>query len=151
MIRLQHILIILGFTIISCKSSKQAKGEMYPIITIEKTTCFGTCPAYLFKAYPNGSVTYTGKDFVKLVGEYKASISKEELANIKTLFDEAEYFNFANVYSANITDLPTTYLYYDNGQENKKITDYHGAPEALKKLEQDLEALINAINWQKVN
>jgi hypothetical protein len=137
--------------VIGCKSSKQAKGEMYPIITIEKTTCFGTCPAYLFKAYPDGSVTYTGKDYVKLVGEYTASISKEELANIKTLFDEADYFSFANVYSANITDLPTTYLYYDNGKHNKKITDYHGAPEALKKLEQELEVLINAINWQKVN
>ena len=151
MIRLQHFLIILSFIVIGCKSSKQAKGEMYPIITIEKTTCFGTCPAYLFKAYPDGSVTYTGKDFVKLVGEYKASISKEELANIKTLFDEADYFSFANVYSANITDLPTTYLYYDDGKQNKKITDYHGAPEALKKMEQDLEALINAINWQKTN
>ena len=137
--------------LIGCKSSKQAKGETYPIITIEKTSCFGTCPAYLFKAYPDGNVTYTGKDYVKLVGEYKASISKEELANIKTLFDEADYFSFANVYSANITDLPTTYLYYDDGKQNKKITDYHGAPESLKKLEEDLEALINAIDWQKVN
>ena len=151
MIRLQYFLIILGFMVIGCKSSKQAKGEMYPIITIEKTACYGTCPAYLFKAYPDGSVTYTGKDYVKLVGEYKAIISKEELANIKTLLDEADYFSFANVYSANITDLPTTYLYYDDGKQNKKITDYHGAPESLKKLEQDLETLINAINWQKTN
>ena len=137
--------------LICCKSSKQTKGEMYPIITIEKTICFGTCPAYLFKAYPDGSVTYTGKDYVELVGEYKASISKEELANIKTLFDEADYFSFANVYSANITDLPTTYLYYDNGKQNKKITDYHGAPESLKKLEEDVEALINSIAWEKAN
>ena len=151
MIRLQHILIILGFMLIGCKSNKQAKGEMYPIITIEKTACYGTCPAYLFKAYPDGSVTYFGKDYVKLVGDYKASITNEELANIKTLFDKADYFNFANVYSANITDHPTTYLYYDNGQQNKKIMDYYGAPESLKKLEEDLEALINAINWQKVN
>ena len=151
MIRLQHILIIIGFMLIGCKSSKQAKGEMYPVISIEKTTCFGTCPAYLFKAYPDGSVSYTGKDYVKLVGEYKSSISKEELANLKTLFDEADYFNYANVYSANILDLPTTYLYYDNGQQNKKITDYHGAPESLKKLEEDVEALINSINWKKAN
>lgn len=151
MVRLQHILIILGFMLIGCKSTKQTKGQMYPIITIEKTICFGTCPAYLFKTYPDGSVTYTGKDYVELIGDYKASISKEELANIKTLFDEADYFSFANVYSANITDLPTTYLYYDNGKQNKKITDYHGAPESLKKLEEDLEALINALNWQKVN
>ena len=137
--------------VLGCKSSKLANVEMYPIISIEKTTCFGTCPAYLFKAYPDGSVTYTGKDYVELVGEYKSSISKEELANLKSVFDEADYFSYANVYSANILDLPTTYLYYDNGQQNKKITDYHGAPESLKKLEEDVEVLINSINWQKAN
>ena len=151
MIRPQHLLLLIGFMVLGCKSSKQSKGEMYPIITFEKTICFGTCPAYLFKAYPDGNVTYTGKDYVTLVGEYKAVISKEELANIKLLFDEANYFKFANVYSANITDLPTTYLYYDNGVENKKITDYHGAPESLKKLEADVEAFINSINWEKAN
>ena len=151
MIRPQHLLLLIGFIVLGCKSSKQSNVAMYPIITFEKTTCFGACPAYLFKAYPDGSVTYIGKDYVTLVGDFKASISKEELSNMKSLFEEADYFKFANVYSANITDLPTTYLYFDNGIENKKITDYHGAPESLKKLEEDVEALINSINWEKAN
>lgn len=109
----------------------------------------GTCPAFIFKAYPDGQVTYLGKDFVELKGEYSANLSKEELARLKGLFDKAAYFEFANVYSASVTDLPTTFLYYDNGKQNAKITDYYGAPESLKKLEKELESLINAINWQK--
>ena len=151
MIRTQHFLIILVLLVLGCKSTQQAKREMYPIITMERTTCFGTCPAYVFKAYPDGSVKYTGKDFVELKREYTASISKEVLANLKNLFDEADYFNFANVYSANITDLPTTFLYYDDGNQNAKVTDYYGAPESLKKLEKNIEAIVNSINWQKVN
>ena len=151
MIRTQYILIILVLQVFGCKSTKQSKTEMYPIITMERTTCFGTCPAYVFKAYPDGSVKYTGKDFVDLKGEYSASISKEVLANLKNLFDEADYFHFANVYSASIKDLQTTFLYYDDGKQNAKVTDYYGAPESLKKLEKDIEAIINSINWQKVN
>jgi hypothetical protein len=122
---------------------------MYPIISLERSTCLGTCPAYIFKAYPDGSMTYTGKEYAKLVGEFTAMISKEELANLKTLFDEADYFSFANVYSANITDLPTTYLYYDNGEQNAKVTDYFGAPDSLKKLEKDIDTFIATIDWQK--
>ena len=151
MIRLQHSLIILVLLVIGCKTSRQSKSEVYPIITMERTTCFGTCPAYLFKAYPDGKVTYTGKEHVELKGEYTATISKEVLANLKNLFDKAEFFNFANVYSASVKDLPTTFLYYDNGSQNAKVTDYYGAPESLKKLEKDIDAIINAIDWQKTN
>ena len=132
--KLQHFLIILVFVAIGCKSSQQSKSEMYPIITLERTTCFGTCPAYVFKAYPDGSVKYTGKEFVELKGEYSAIISKEELTNLKTILDEADFFSYANVYSASIKDLPTTFIYYDNGSQNAKVTDYYWAPESLKKL-----------------
>lgn len=149
MIKAQHFLILLAFLVLSCKSSQQSKSEILPIITYEKTICMGPCPAFVFKAYPDGKVTYTGKDFVELKGEYSASLPKEELANLKDVFDKGGYFEFANVYSASVMDLPTTFLYYDNGKQNAKITDYYGAPESLKKLEQDLESLINAINWQK--
>lgn len=149
--KIQHFLIILVFVAMGCKSSQQSKSEIYPIITYEKTTCFGTCPAYLFKAFPDGSVTYTGTKYVDLMGEYQAKLSEEELANMKSLFDEGNFFKYANVYSANIEDQPTTFLYYDNGQQNSKVTDYYGAPESLKKLEKNIEEIINSIDWQKSN
>jgi uncharacterized protein DUF6438 len=151
MIKPQHLTIILLFAVIGCKSGRLARGEMYPIITFEKTTCLGTCPAYVFKAYPDGKVTYTGKDFVELKGDYEATVSLEILASLKNILGESKFFEFANVYSANIKDLPTTYIYYDDGEQNAKITDYYGAPESLKKLEKDMEAIINAIDWQKIN
>jgi Domain of unknown function (DUF6438) len=147
--KIQHLLIILILLVLGCKSGQQSKSEMYPIITMERTTCLGTCPAYVFKAYPDGSLKYTGKEFVELVGDYSATVSEEELASLKSIFDKANFFNFANVYSANITDRPTTYLYYDNGEQNAKITDYYGAPESLKKLENQIDEFIKSVDWQK--
>ncbi len=148
---MRHLLTLLLFVTLGCKSGQQAKSNAYPIISYEKTTCMGPCPAYIFKAYPDGRVTYTGKEFVDLKGEFAAVLSKEELAELTGYFDAANFFNFANVYSANVKDLPTKFLYYDNGQQNAKVTDYYGAPESLKKLEKEIEAFIKKIAWQPVD
>ncbi len=149
MVSVQHITIILVLVAISCKSTQQSKAEMYPVASMEKTTCLGTCPSYIFEAFPDGKVTYVGREFTERMGEYKATISKEELAKLKLMFDIADFFGFANVFSANIKDLPTTFLYYDNGSQNAKITDYYGAPQELKKLEESVELFIETIDWQK--
>ena len=116
---------------------------------MEKTTCLGLCPAYIFKLFPDGSATYTGTKNVKNIGDFKANLSEQQLQNIKKSFEEADFFKFADVYSANLTDLPTTFIYYHNGRENLKVTDYYGAPESLKTLEANVEHFIESIDWQK--
>lgn len=149
MVKLQHWIIILVFVSLGCKSTKQSNADMQPIFTIEKTTCMGTCPSWEFKLYPDGSASYLGKEFVDRVGDYSSDISKEKLAEFKQMMAEAKFFQYANVYSANIHDLPTTYLYYDDGENFSKITDYYGAPESLKKLEKKIEEFIETIDWKK--
>ena len=71
------------------------------------------------------------------------------MQRIKSTFEGADFFKFADVYSANMTDLPTTFIYYHNGVENLKVTDYYGAPDTLKALEKDVEAFITTIDWKK--
>ena len=149
MLRVQHLTIILVLLVIGCKSTQQSKTAAYPIIILEKTTCFGTCPSFIFKVYPDGTVSYLGREFTERLGNFKATVSKEQLAELRLKFDQAKFFSFANVYSASIKDLPTTFLYYDDGSQNTKITDYYGAPEELKNLEVEIEKFIESIDWQK--
>lgn len=149
MVRVQHLTIILVLLVIGCKSVQQSKTVAYPIIIMEKTICLGTCPSFIFKAYPDGKVTYLGREFTKRIGDFTATITDEELAALRLKFEQAIFFSFANVYSASIKDLPTTFLYYDNGQQNSKITDYYGAPEELKNLESEVEKFIESIDWIK--
>ncbi|MEN8247718.1 MAG: DUF6438 domain-containing protein [Bacteroidota bacterium] len=149
MVKPQHLLVILVLFAFGCKSGKQSGTDLQPIFTMEKTVCMGPCPSWLFKLYPNGKVAYAGRENVKLLGNYSAEISKEELSGFRNMLDEAKFFKYANVYSANIKDLPTTYLYYDNGEQFSKITDYYGAPESLKKLEKKIEEFIETIAWKQ--
>ena len=88
---------------------------------------------------------------VELIGEYKATLTDAQLDYLKNSFAEADYFSFANVYSAQLTDLPTTFLYHHNGRESLKVTDYWGAPQELKDLENEIEKFIGTLEWQKAN
>ena len=144
-------LVILSSLLImlSCKSSKQSRSNESPIIMMEKTICMGTCPAYIFNVYPDGTATYKGTHNVTNIGEFTAVLSEEQLNYLKNSFNEADFFNFANVYSANVTDLPTTFIYYHNGKENLKVTDYFDAPDKLKDLEKKVESVIDDLKWQK--
>ena len=119
------------------------------MMMMERTTCMGDCPAFVFNVYPDGSATYEGKSNVMLIGNYTTTISVEQLDILKNSFNEAEFFKFADVYSANITDLPTTFIYYNDGKQSLKITDYYGAPEPLTGLEAKVVSFIEALDWQK--
>lgn len=142
------LFILLILSLVGCKSARQSKSDLPPIVMFEKTECFGTCPSYAFKAYPDGRATFTGRKYVDLIGEYETTLSKAQLDSLGNLFEAADYFKFANVYSANIEDRPTVYLYYDNGRQNSKVTDYYGAPQRLKELEQAVEEFIFGLDWQ---
>ena len=143
--------IALFLLVVSCKSSRQQKVESVVIIMMEKTACMGTCPVYKFEVFLDKTARYHGKANVDLIGEYQTTLSEAQLEYLKNSFAEADYFTFANVYSAQLTDLPTTFLYYNNGRESLKVTDYWGAPEELKDLENQLEEFIKTLDWQKVN
>ncbi len=144
-------LIALVILFVSCKSSRQQKADSIVIIMMEKTACMGTCPVYKFEVFLDKTARYHGKSHVELMGEYKATLTDAQLDYLKNSFAEADYFSFANVYSAQLTDLPTTFLYHHNGRESLKVTDYWGAPQELKDLENEIEKFIGTLEWQKAN
>src|SRR5205085_722560 len=51
-------------------------------IALERTRCFGTCPAYSVVIKADGTFTYTGKDFVTRKGEHAGTVSQHDLRNL---------------------------------------------------------------------
>ena len=147
----RFIIFILVLSAVGCKSTKRQPPSETVILMMEKTACMGTCPVYKFEVYLDKTARYYGKEFVENEGEFMATLTDAQLDQLKNSFAEAEYFSFANVYSSQLTDLPTTFLYYHNGRESLKVTDYWGAPKELKELEKAIEDFIDSVKWQKVN
>ena len=121
------------------------------VIIMEKTECYGYCPVYTIRIDGKGNVVYEGQKHVKKVGKFEKQLSKKERAAIFTAFERSDFFKLENEYTAGVSDMPTTYVTFEHGGQKKKITDYFGAPESLKKLEALLEAVAESNDgWRKL-
>jgi len=119
------------------------------VITIERTTCFGACPAYSLEITGDGTVTYQGRQFVRVIGKETAKISPEAVEQLVTAFERIHYFDLQNVYTAHITDVPTTTTSIRIGERFKKVVDHYGGPDELQKLEDRIDEVAGSDRWIK--
>ena len=78
----------------SCKTSQKSVDAVPSeasdiVISIRKTPCYGTCPAYEMQIYSDLSVKLKGERFLDLIGEFESTLSPERMAQLKQAFDEA--------------------------------------------------------------
>jgi Domain of unknown function (DUF6438) len=62
------------------------------LITLERSVCYGTCPDYKLTVSADGTVTFDGREYVKVKGIVRGNIPPEKLRQLIALFDEAKYF-----------------------------------------------------------
>ena len=108
-------------------------------ITLERTACFGTCPAYTVTLSGDGTVRYEGRQFVRETGKRTWTIAPDAVAALAKEMQAAGYFDFQDRYTEHITDLPTTRTSLRIGSRFKSIEDYFGAPDALHRLEKRID------------
>jgi hypothetical protein len=144
----RFILIPVVLLLSSC-ATQRGLTEKDPVISIEATPCMGDCPAYRAEIYRNGMVIYEGKENVERIGRYTGRMSRKELNRIRHAFEEAGFFFMQDEYVEPWTDLPTVWIYYSDGNRQKRIKDYSGAPEALKELEEKVLEILDRIEWTK--
>jgi len=146
LVALLFTLVISGCKIIKPETQHlERNGEL--ILSMERTPCFGRCPVYEIKLYKSGLLTYQGKKFTDSVGCFYRIISKKQISDLKLQFDSANYFSMADKYPEDKkapTDLPSCILFYNNGNQQKTITDKRWqSPETLTALEKEIDKLID--------
>ncbi|HWW15096.1 MAG TPA: DUF6438 domain-containing protein [Candidatus Dormibacteraeota bacterium] len=126
------------------------------VITLERTTCFGTCPAYKLTIHGDGSLVYEGRKFVRVDGSRTATIDKAAVADLVQAFTDAGYFEFKDHYNSiqnpdgtqtMVSDLPTTYTSLALHGRHKVVEDYIGAPKELRDLEKKIDEATNSRRW----
>jgi hypothetical protein len=135
--------------LISCVVSSRF-SEDNPIIEMEKTPCYGYCPVYTLKIDQTGKGIFEGVENTNFVGLFTFRLRKEEIAGLRSAFEQAGFFELKDRYYKNVTDLPTIYLSYKFEGREKKIMDYYGAPQELKDLEERIEALVLSKKMKKI-
>src|SRR4051794_460293 len=88
----------------SCRVAHQ--GDKATILaSLERTPCFGTCPAYRVAIYSDGQAIYEGKQHAARLGQYGVKLSKKQLKELTALFERYQIFNFKDTYESSMSDL----------------------------------------------
>lgn len=105
---------------------------------------------YNIDIYESGMVYFTGKENVDKIGQFRIKLSKKELQRLVDLFYQNNFFELKDRYVTEASDLPTTYLYFAHNGKRKRVMDYDGAPQNLKKLENEVGQLIKIPKWKQL-
>ncbi len=135
----------------ACNKDGQHSFDQSSSITLQKTDCFGTCPVYTIKVEGNGQAKLVGEKFFDKIGTYRKQLTVEETEELFSVFVRADFWSFKDEYTEQVTDLPTTYLTFENMGRAKKVKDYYDPPQKLRDLEAMVEAIATSANWEKVS
>jgi membrane dipeptidase len=113
-------------------------------IAIERTICYGTCPAYSVTMRGDGSVTYSGGQHTRVGGNRTWKIDPAVVRALAKEMESKGYFELKNDYEAMVTDNPTTYTTLTIGSRTKKIKDYVAGPRELKDMQRRIDEVSGA-------
>jgi hypothetical protein len=145
----------------SQSASSAAEGSsavaLAPVITLERTACFGGCPVYTISVSPAGDVQYEGRAHVKKVGTARGKVSPQRVDGLLSELERGGYFTFADRYASSeptcgryATDSPTTITSVTLQGRTKRITHDYGCgavPGALTVLERRIDEALNSGQW----
>lgn len=104
-----------------------------PVLTFERTPCFGTCPAYTMQLFADGRVTYEGRRAVPLMGSHVLKLPAAAVTEMLRQAKEAHFDTFEKQYSRGTTDLPSTVVAIRQPDGTlKTVMVEEGAPENVK-------------------
>src|SRR5690349_2107641 len=137
-------------------------------ITLERSVCFGSCPAYKVTVYGDGRVQFTAdknpfgtasaayeqfaySEGVLLRGSYEDHVAPEAVAALIKRFQAADFWRLKDVYQYNVTDFPTQLLTIVMGDRKKTVVDYAGIyagmPQVVSDLEKAVDQLAGTDRW----
>ena len=142
---------------VACKTTKNAEestptvsvdnSQLTPddvVIKMKKGACFGSCPVYDLRIYNNRYVEYIGKRHTNKIGGHGKTLSKDAYKKLIQAFDDSDFFTFEEFYASDIPDLPTCKITYQKGDLKKTIAGKRERPEAIHKLQYELELIADS-------
>ncbi len=118
--------------------------------SLQRTPCFGTCPAYTVEIDADGSARYTGRSHAPREGKFTGQVDK---ATMQALYDRAKtigFFAFQDKYDGPVTDLPSTIIRVNANGTDKKVVGRVDTPRAFKPFAAYADSLVAAVTWTKV-
>lgn len=140
---------------------RQTQSDKNDFITLERTVCFGTCPAYKLTIKNDGSVTFEGKRFTKTIGNATGKINQADFRALASEFEKINYFTLPDAYTPGtkecprvMTDMPSANTSIRLDGRAKSVAHYYGcgtegALAKLTALETRIDEVAGTQKWIK--
>ena len=147
-----HVLLALGLLLAMVR---------VPVITLERTACFGSCPVYKVTIFDDGTVMFDGKESVKRPGMDVSRISTADVEALVREFEKLDYNNLAEAYvddpklcPEQETDMPSAITSLELRGKKKTVRHYYGCNgtkilEQLTALESKIDEVAKTDQWVK--
>lgn len=123
------------------------------VFTLERTACYGACPAYKVSIAGDGTVSYDGISSVALTGHHTAHIESSVVTGLLDRFRAANFLSALPSYTGHWTDNPTQTLTLSINGQTKKVVDYvgvnDGLPWGIHELEGAVDEAADTSRWVK--
>ncbi len=151
---------LLVVALAACAPRRPATADVSsptPVVTLERTPCFGTCPVYTVSLSGSGTVRFLGRNHVSKQGEATAEIPRATVDSLLRELEAGGYFDFADAYVMDspacgqyATDSPTVITTVTAGGRSKTIRHDYGcfaAPAELARLERMIDEVAGTSRW----
>jgi membrane dipeptidase len=128
-------------------ATAQAGTSESVAITLQRTPCFGMCPEYTVTLRDDGTVTYSGRQYVRVSGQHSWTIDPGVVRALAREMVAAGFFELENEYTDRRTDNPTTYTTLTIGTRTKKVKDYVSGPPKLKDIEKRIDDVSGVMKY----
>jgi hypothetical protein len=158
--KITYTLLTVFLPILTGSRAQLAMQARESVVTLERTTCFGTCPSYKLTILGDGTVNFEGREFVRIKGKAQSKIDPASVESLVKEFNDIDYFALEDEYitiknadgsETSVTDLPTTITTFTFAGKQKKVIDYIGAPKRLVELEDDIDKVVNSKRWVSID
>ena len=120
-------------------------------IALERTGCYGTCPAYSVTVRGNGRATYIGHAFVDVTGKHEYEVPRDDVAHLVDLLRQFDIWSLRTTYRADVTDNPAQRLTISVGGQTRTLVDYlgelAGMPSTIKDFENAVDKAGRTPEW----
>jgi hypothetical protein len=123
-------------------------------ITLERTVCFGPCPAYLLEIDSAGTVSFQPKNGERfpITGPYPndkhtSHITPDQFRSLVEGFTAIRFSELKDNYPPRATDGPGTNLALTINGKSKEVRHFDDGPQDLKELERKIERTVNTHQW----
>lgn len=115
-------------------------------ISLERTSCHGTCPVYQVTIRRDGNITYVGREHVNHIGTHTGFADPEAVERLFKLADKYKFFGFKDKYPSATSGGASAITSIQTGTRRKRVENQAEAgPDELWALEHLIDVVTEQV------